>query len=371
MSFIKEKWFFILNVLIFAGSLGLYFTGVAGQAEKKEKEINLIDRATKSLRSLAYKKPTPAWNVVLEKTQSSITEHKNHIYSKLGAADNLIHRYYDISNPDMVTEKAPQLGSYLVYKSNFVKKWNALILEYAQIPKDTKVSRRAPSKNKRKGGAFPSGEFFPEEFMFEDPASAVISGLPGGVQANVVYQEEKIEIKHFKCAPSTISALEPKWLRNNNVPGKEHEMLEAMKNYWITVELLRIFEVVGIDALLKVEISPPMQTQAYNIGQDLFWTYRQISAFVQIQIGKTEKLWEEVHASPYLFRAVGFDLSNIIDLPQGVKSDAPHVSFDKNPQRQNLSVKLWHFDYIQEGEQLVAKVQSQPTRGRSRGRRSR
>lgn len=378
MSFIKEKWFLILNLLIFAGSVALYFTGVSGQAEKRESEIKTLDRSTKALKNLARQKPTAAWNEALQKTEASIGKHKEYIFSEIVKADKLIHRYYDVANPSVITDQAPDLGNYLVYKSNLVKKWNELLDKYTQVP----LSGKSGSKNSQfmpRGGAGfpPGGEFFPEEFA--DP-SFFDGGVPGGAQeaikSEAVPEEEKLKIKHFRCMPAVISALEPAWLRNDDVPKTEQDLLDAMKNYWIAVEVLRVFEVVDIDTLLSIQISPPMQTEAYKLGEDMFWGYRNITATLELDTGKTAKLWREFHKSPYLFRLVGFDQKNIIDYPQGVVTDAPHVSFDSLPERQRLTIHMWHFDYIQEGEVLAAETATNSSssgrsssRGRSRGRR--
>jgi hypothetical protein len=376
MSFIKEKWFLILNLLIFGGSVALYFTGVSGQSEKRVSEIKALDRSTKSLRNLARQKPTEAWNVALEKTDASLKEQKDYIYSEIVKADKLIHRYYDVANPSIVTDQAPDLGNYLVYKSNLVKKWDELLEKYTQAPESGKAGASNSSFIPRGGAGFPpGGEFFPEEFA--DP-SFFDGGAPGGaptaIKSEAVSEEEKKKIKHFRCMPAVIGALEPAWLRNDDVPKTEQDLLDAMKNYWISVEILRVFEVVDIDVLLSVQISPPMQTDAYKLGENMFWGYRDVTAILELESGRADRLWEEFHKSPYLFRLVGFDQKNIIDFPEGVVTDAPHVSFDTLPERQRLTINLWHFDYIQEGEVLAAEsVTSSSGRGRSdsRGRRGR
>lgn len=374
MSFIKEKWFLILNILIFGGSIALYFTGVSGQADKRESEIKALERSSKTLRNLARQKPTEAWNEALEKTESSINKHKDYVFSEIVKADKLIHRYYDVSNPSMITDQAPDLGNYLVYKSNLVKKWDELLEKYTQAPLGGKKGSSRPSFSPRGGAGFPpGGDFFPDEFA--DPSffgGDIPGGAPQGIRSEAVSEEEKLKIKHFRCMPSVISALEPSWLRNDDVPKTEQDLLDAMKNYWIAVEVLRIFEVVDIDTLLSIQISPPMQTEAYKLGENMFWGYRDIKATVELEAGKAARLWEEFHNSPYLFRLVGFDQKNIIDFPEGVVTDAPHVAFDKLPERQRLSLNAWHFDYIQEGEVLAAEtVSSSSGRTDSRGRRGR
>ena len=377
MSFIKEKWFLIVNILIFAGSVALYFVNVAGVSESRAKEEKAIERDTRTLKGLANKKPTPAWDAGLEKTQASLSGQESYIYDEIASADNLIQKFFELTDSSKTTDKAPGLGSYLVYKSNFVKKWNELKDKYTQPILDP---RKAAARSSSRGRASMPSDFFPEEAMFfEDPS--LFGGAAGGVRAPVARRvaedsdaEVKEEIKYFRCSPTVLFSLEPTWLRNDEVPKTELELMEAMKNYWIAVELLRILEVVDIDSLLQVSISPPMQTEAYKMGESMFWAYREVNVSFELTTDKTDLLWSEVHKSPLLFRAVGFDQRNILDLPEGVNSDAPHVAFDKLSERHMVTMNLWHFDYVQPGENLVAEELSgsngsSRSRGRGRSRR--
>ena len=294
MGHIKKNWFLILNGLILLATLVVFVLGVMGSSSAEATAIKNIESGCKNLEALAKKKPTKEWYALLDSKVAALESDKKAILSPLLISDNLIHRFFDLNNREIIVS-TPIVGRYPEFKEMMQEKWLALSKRFC------------------------------------------------------------LENAPFSCKPEILTALEPTWLRTAVTPGKASEVSDAMKRYWITLEVFDIFDKVGLISLEKMAMGPLSEDPNYAYGGKPFWGVRTLEITLHLESHKIHKLLKMFHDSALLFRVVGINVKNEFSAPSGVTSNADYVVFD-GIERQALSLVVQHYDYVQEGEELVLEA---------------
>lgn len=312
MAAIKKYGFLILNGIILLATLILYFFMVSGRREDLEKLEGRLEKDRKKLVSLSLRKPTDRWYDVVKKNIEQVNGGLQSIENGPKLADQAIHKFFDLENPSEIIDKAPDRNDYSVFKEMMVKKWDSLIQAFCA----------------------PNGPF--------------------GLQSKV------------------LNDLEPEWLRSDIPPTHEHQVIDAMKSYWITMDILELLSENKVRLLNELGVSSLSRTSDYQISEKDFWGYRTVQIKGRIDVDNVEKLFESFSDPERLYRVTGFSFANVIVPPVGVNSDAPFLRFSED-EPQVFTLTLMHFDYLREGESFdkVATVKEDDNASNRRNRRRR
>lgn len=294
MKKFKKNWFILLNSLIALATLVVFIIGVMGASSAQDALTKSIEAGCRNLDGLAKKKPTPEWYALLESKVKALESEKKDILSPLLISDNLIHRFFDINNRDLIVA-TPIDGRYTEFKEMMQDKWKLLS----------------------------------ERFC--------------------------IEKGPFLCKPELLTALEPHWLRTAETPSKALEVSESMKRYWITLEVLEILEKVTLFSIEKIAMGPLSEDPNYANSGKPFWGVRSLDLTLHMDSKKIKNLLKMFHESSLLFRVVGIQIKNEFSAPLGIESNADYVVFD-GIERQAVSLVVLHYDYVQDGEELVMEA---------------
>ena len=291
MDKLKKTWFLIVNVAVALTTLVIYFLYVSGASDREAEVVEKLDRSRRVVTSLARQKPTPAWFEQLDKNVEQVTKEKETLFNRLGERDDLLDVFYSLEDRSQTTTSIPPAGRYPEFKELMQVKWSQLNTQYCS------------------------------------------------------------EGSKFFCAPAVLTGLEPSWLRSVQTPASELQVREAMKRYWITKEILEVLSEHGILSLSAFDLGKNVAFDQYKRGDQLFWGVRDVKLVARIDAKKFSELMSAFHSSEFKFRVLSFDLKNVIDSPSGVTSDVNFVSF-RDPESQEMTLRLSHFDLVQEGEVL-------------------
>jgi hypothetical protein len=289
MDALKKYAFLIINGVIFLATLVLYFLSVSGRRGELEKIENKLEKDRKSLITLSSRKPTQRWYDIVDKNMDKVRGGLQSIENGPRMADQVIHRFFDLSNPAELTDSAPGRNTYPVFKEMMVKKWDSM-----------------------------AGAFCGEEGPF-------------GLEAKV------------------LSAIEPPWLRSDSPPTHEQQVIDAMKSYWITTDLLEVLSESKVEQLSALTLSPLRRNAVYQLAGKDFWGYRDIVVEGGIQMEDVEGLFRAFSETGKLYRVTGFSFENVISTPPEIQSDASFLKFSES-RPQVFKLNLLHFDYLSEGE---------------------
>lgn len=291
MDAVKKYGLVVLNAVIFVATLTIYFLYVAGASDAEAELEKKLERSSQNLSSLARQKPTPAWYEALESDKGLLVEEKAKLLAPILSADAPLDQFFSLDDREAKVQDAPTAGRYPEFKELMQAKWTALLEKH---------------------------------------------------------QGEEAELL---CDGDVFKSVEPSWLRSIQTPSTGLQVSEAMKKYWITEEVVNILEQNGVKLLKNINISINKEHESYKKGEQLFWGFRDLELEVVGDSKQLSALIRAFHESALRFRFVGFDLENVIETPNGVKSNAQFVSFT-DPELQTMRLKLMHFDYIKDGEAL-------------------
>lgn len=290
MDKLKKNWFWVLVGLIALAAAVVYVMFVSGAVEKEAESEKKIDRSMKLMSSLSRKKPTPEWYEVLDGNLKRLDSEKELVMKDLMDSDSAIDAFFDLDQRDTTTMLVPPSSRYPEFKEMMQIKWSDLIARYG------------------------------------DEAS-------------------------MTCQVGVLAALEPSWLRNVQNPSSELQVSEAMKRYWIVEELLGVLKESGAVNVSSFKLGRNIERDQYKYNGQLFWGERSLEVSLSLEADLLSGLMRKIHESSFLFRVVGLTLKNVIDAPLGVTSNADFVSF-RDPEMQEVTISVHHFDYVKEGEIL-------------------
>lgn len=325
MSFVKTYWFALVNVLVFLGVLIFYFVAVSGIQEENDKITEVIEREIRTINALKMKKPSNAWYSAHDKNAERLNVQFSDVVDHFVSSDNLIEKFFSVSSDELVST-VPDKATRPEFKELLAKKWDELIAQYAYDK----------------------------------------SGFD-----NEMTEEEIQEFKKGKLFErSLLSKLEPEWLRNVVTPKQDGQISEAQKRFWIIQELCYILRENNIKDCLKLELGKVYQSEEYKRAGKPYWTIRDLKLSINIEVNKVKVLLKSFFESKLLFRVVGMHQSNKVVLPEGVRSDAIFISFDK-PFEVKLGLDLRHYDYYKTDEVVYEEVRQQGSSVNRRNNNSR